>query len=355
MRGCRIVTRAVSARVLLAWQLRALPSIDWTVVSGDAYPDPPDRVRARHVPMQRSLSPSDAVAFVRLVRLLRRERFRFVQTHTQKASLIGLPAARLAGTVPVYTMHGSLYFVGNPWWRNLPAWAFERWCCAWAARVFLQSREDQATLPRARICRAAKLRYVGNGIPIADFAPVAPATDDPPTVLMISRLVREKGCRDFFALAAALRERARFVHVGPVEVDQPDAIPDAERRAAAARGVEFVGEVADVRPYVAAASVVVLPSYREGVPRAAMEAASMGRPVVAYDIRGVREVIPPATGLLVPRGDTAALAERVAALLDAGPEERGRLGAACAENVRGFSEEAVVDRLRAAYAELGVA
>ncbi len=68
--------------------------------------------------------------------------------------------------------------------------------------------------------------------------------------------------------------------------------PSAEI-AAASGDVSFIGAVDDIRPYLAAADVVVLPSYREGMPRVAMEAAAAGRPVVAYDVRGVREVVDP--------------------------------------------------------------
>jgi glycosyltransferase involved in cell wall biosynthesis len=84
-----------------------------------------------------------------------------------------------------------------------------------------------------------------------------------------------------------------------------------------------------------------------------MEAAAMGRPVLAYDIRGMREVIEPSTGLLVPRGDRAALRARLEALLE-DPEACAALGARCRGwVVTRFSEEAVVVRLRAVYAELG--
>ncbi len=108
----------------------------------------------------------------------------------------------------------------------------------------------------------------------------------------------------------------------------------------------------DVRPYLAAADVVVLPSYREGIPRVAMEAAAAGRPVVAYDVRGVREVVDPATGLLVPRGDTAALTAVVAGLLD-DPERRAAVGLRCQARVlERFSEDNVIARLRGVYAEL---
>ena len=141
---------------------------------------------------------------------------------------------------------------------------------------------------------------------------------------MVSRLVREKGCHDFLTVARRLKGQARFVHVGPLEADQRDAISSSEV-ASAADIVTFVGAVDDVRPYLAAADIVVLPSYREGIPRAVMEAAAAGRPVVAYDIRGVREVIEPSSGLLVPRGDVEAFGDLVAELV-ADPERRRALG-----------------------------
>jgi glycosyltransferase involved in cell wall biosynthesis len=306
--------------------------------------------------MSRELAASDLRSFASLLRFFRRRSFAFVQTHTPKASLLGLPAARLSGTPAIYTMHGSFYFRGNGPARNLPAWFFERWCCSWADAVALQSREDVRAMARVRICPARKLNYVGNGIAVDHFLePVAPAIDEapdaPPVVLMVSRLVKHKGCVDFFAVARSLKGKARFVHVGPFEEDQADRIRPEEVEALRAEGVvEFIGMSDDVRPWVASAALVVLPSYQEGIPRAAMEAALMGKPVVAYDIRGVREVIQPETGLLVHKGDVTALTDTVAGLL-VDRDRRAALGRACSDHVlANFDEAYVVGRLRALYA-----
>ena len=355
-----MVTTSMTARLLLGHQLRALDEVSWSVVTGDAFEDAPGGLIVEVVPIRREFAVSDIVAFVRLWRYFRRQRFAFAQTHTPKASFLGLPAARLSGTTAIYTIHGALFFRDNSRVANVMGWLFERWCCAWADLVLVQSREDEHVLPRVRVCRARKIRYVGNGVVLDRFtAPVAPVTPVPesgqepvrPTVLMVGRLVREKGCADFLGLARTLRGRAEFIHVGPVEHDQSDALSDTEIAAAAA-DVSFVGAVDDVRPYLATADLVVLPSYREGVPRVAMEAAAAGRPVVAYDVRGVREVIDPATGLLVPRGDTVALAVLVEGLL-ADPERRVALGRACQARVlERFSEDDVIARLRDVYAEL---
>ena len=352
-RGCRVVTTAMTARLLLGNQLRALDDVSWSVVSGDAFDDAPAELSVEVVPIRREFALSDFAAFAALWRYFKRQRFDFVQTHTPKASFLGLPAARLSGTTAIYTIHGALYFRDNGRLANVMGWLFERWCCAWADLVLVQSREDEGVLPRARVCRAGKIRFVGNGVVLDRFtAPVADRSiSTRPVVLMVSRLVREKGCLDFLGLARSLHGRADFVHVGPTEADQRDAVTAAEI-AAASGDVSFVGAVDDIRPYLADADVVVLPSYREGVPRVAMEAAAAGRPVVAYDVRGVREVVDPASGLLVPRGDTDALGRVVAGLLD-DAERRVTLGRACQARVlERFSEDEVIARLRHVYAEL---
>ena len=354
LNGCRVVALALTARLLLGGQLRALSEIRWTVVSGDGYPDAPPALEVHHVPMRRELALSDLGSLAALYRFFRRHRFSFVQTHTQKASLLGLPAARAAGLPALYTMHGCLYFKDNTRLQNVVAWVFERWCCAWAHKVLVQSREDAETLPRARICPADNVVYIGNGIDLGRFrpAPLPADGDRKPVVMMVSRLVTEKGCRDFFAVAEALHSRARFVHVGPVEVDQHDAVSADEVAELSEKGwIEFWGPSDDVPANLRQADLLLLPSYREGIPRVAMEAAAMGRPVAGYDIRGMREVIPPHFGLLARRGDVGQLTELVRGLVD-DADRRAALGTSCQEWVAGnFSEEAVLDRLRAVYAD----
>jgi glycosyltransferase involved in cell wall biosynthesis len=324
------------------------------VVTGDSFENPPENVTVEVIPIRRELSLSDLKSFLELLGLFRRRRFDFVQTHTPKPSMLGLPAARLAGSKAVYTIHGALYFADNDRAGNIAGWVFEKWCCTWANLVLVQSREDERVLPRARICSHRKLRYIGNGVVLDRFTEPVPAVSSrspKPVVLMVSRLVKEKGCADFLELARKLADRASFVHVGPTENDQRDAI-SAEEISRASAYVSFAGSVDDIRPYLAAADIVVLPSYREGIPRVAMEAAAAGRPVVAYDVRGVREVIDPASGLLVGRGDTAALAEVVTELLD-DPDRRSKLGESCRDRVvEAFSEDGVIERLRGVYREL---
>ncbi len=173
------------------------------MVSGDRYDDPPEGVDVEVVPIRREFALSDFASLVRLWRCFRGRRFDFVQTHTPKASFLGLPAARLAGVPAIYTIHGAMYFADNDRKANLLGWLFERWCCGWANRVLVQSRQDADALPAAHICRREKVTYVGNGIAVDRFlSETAPAlVSSKPIVMMVSRLVREKGCADFLALA----------------------------------------------------------------------------------------------------------------------------------------------------------
>jgi glycosyltransferase involved in cell wall biosynthesis len=355
--ACRVVSSEISARILIAEQVRQLDEYEWTIVGGD---EPQGRMpgeRYVRIPMSREPAISDLRSFLSLMRWFRANRFAFVQTHTPKASLLGLPAARLAGQRTVYTMHGGLYFKGNGRIANLLGWVFERWCCSWADVVTMQSWEDTQVLPAVKVCAPRKVRYQGNGIVMERF----PRRSDPgpagrgelPVVVNISRLVVEKGCLDFFHAAEQLHGRARFVHVGPSENDQADAVDPVVIADLAQRGiVEFVGAVDDVHPWLEAADLFVLPSFREGIPRACIEAAATGLAVVAYDVRGVREVVPASRGLLAPRGDREALTAAIARLIDDRAALAEAAEACCTHARERFDERLVYNRLRTIYAEV---
>ena len=353
--ACRVVTTELSTRILLAAQLRAFSErFAWTVVAGDVAKPLGDGITHVCVPMRREPAMSDFRSLRELYRFFRRNRFAFVQTHTPKASMLALPAARLAGHRTIYTMHGALYYRDNSRLGNLAGWAFERWCCSWAHMVLMQSAEDVEVLCRDRVCPTRKARYLGNGIDIERYS--TPTRQDRsrsrPVVLNTSRLVTEKGCLDFFTVAERLVGRADFVHVGPTEHDQSDAVEKDRIEDLRSRGiVRFAGEVDDVRPYLAEADIFVLPSYREGIPRAAMEAAVSGLPVVAYDVRGVREMVPSGHGLLARRGDVDGVVAAVLRLLDDDAARRSAADACRAHVTTLFDERLVYDRLRGVYAE----
>ncbi|HTJ93918.1 MAG TPA: glycosyltransferase family 4 protein [Pararobbsia sp.] len=181
-----------------------------------------------------------------------------------------------------------------------------------------------------------------------------------PTIdfVLIGRLLWDKGVGEYVEAAKALRVRyphARFRLLGPVGVANPSAISQADIDGWQRDGhIEYLGEAHDVRPHIAQADCVVLPSYREGVPRTLLEASSMARPIVATDVPGCREVVDDGmTGLLCKARDAGDLAAKLAALIEMGPEQRHAMGLRGREKmIAEFDECHVVDRYLRTLARL---
>jgi glycosyltransferase involved in cell wall biosynthesis len=144
---------------------------------------------------------------------------------------------------------------------------------------------------------------------------------------------------------------ARFVVIGPSEPDKADGLGDDDLAAAERAGVTLLGARNDVAEWYAAFDLFVLASWREGFPRAAMEAAAMGLPMVATDIRGCRQVVDHGvTGLLVPPRQPAALADAIADLVEQ-PERRARMGPAAAAKARAeFDQRSQIELTLDVYA-----
>jgi len=180
-----------------------------------------------------------------------------------------------------------------------------------ATRVFFLNPDDLNEFVQKRLIHPEKAFLLGPiGVDLQAFPPVPPVTA-PITFLLAARLLREKGVREFVEAARQIKAKypdTRFVLLGGLDTN-PGAIPREEVEGWVKEGlIEWPGHVADVRPYLAQASVFVLPSYREGVPRSIQEAMAMARPIITTDAPGCREtVIPGVNGFLVPVRDVDAL------------------------------------------------
>lgn len=151
----------------------------------------------------------------------------------------------------------------------------------------------------------------GSGVDLEHYMKT-PIVTEPLTFLLIARLLRDKGIYEYVEAARGIQERyphVRFQLVGPFD-SNPSAISPSTVKAWQAEGIiEYLGETDDVRPFIANASVYVLPSYREGTPRTVLEAMAMGRPIITTDAPGCREtVVQGKNGFLVPVGDSHSLA-----------------------------------------------
>lgn len=312
---------------------------------------------------------SDARAFFELLSILRRGRFDIVHSHTPKPNIMGRIAARLTG-VPcvVNSVHGFYAMPEDPLTKRMPVLALERLAARFSDLELYDSAEDLRWARRTGLVKASKSRFIGNGVDLRRFDPSAVPGDRlaalrkdlgiPSGALVVGavgRLVAEKGYREFFAAAREVR-RARpethFIVLGAPDHQKPDAITSSEI-AQAQNDVIFTGWVDDVRDLLALMDVFVLPSWREGQPVSAIEAAAMARPMVVSDIRGCREVVTDdVDGLLVPPRDARSLEAAINRLLDdAGL--RARMGEAARKRaVKMFDEERITEALISEYRRL---
>ena len=197
---------------------------------------------------------------------------------------------------------------------------------------------------------AMQSRGEGDPAARADLRKEWGVEDDQVVVGMVGRLVVEKGYPELFAAAAGMDERYVFVVVGPEDPEKSDAVPPAVIETARARGVRFLGMRTDVEEIFSAFDLMVLPSHREGFPRAAMEAAAMGLPIVATNIRGCRQVVEQGVnGLLVPVDDPRALREAIETLGE-DADLRASMGRASRAKALGeFDEDRVVEIVMDTY------
>jgi glycosyltransferase involved in cell wall biosynthesis/ribosomal protein S18 acetylase RimI-like enzyme len=378
LRVAHLTTTDLTLRYLLLGQLRRLAA-EGHQVTGISAPGPHtaalEAAGIRFVPWRnatRSWDPgADARALAELVALLRRERFDLVHTHNPKPGVLGRVAARLAGVpLVVNTVHG-LYATPEDRLGKRAAVLGLEWLAGRCSDLELYvSEEDLRWARRLRLARKGRSHLLGNGTDLGHFDPVLvppgraaalrrqlglPA--DALVVGAVGRLVAEKGCRELFAAARAVRRadpRVRFVAVGAPDLDKADAIDQAEL-ARAAGDVLVTGWRDDVRDLLAVMDLFVLASWREGMPRSAIEAAAMGRAMVLTDIRGCREVARhDQEALLVPPRDPDALAGAISRLA-ADPALRRRLGdAARRRALERFSEAQVAERVVRHYKALVV-
>ena len=223
--------------------------------------------------------------------------------------------------------------------------------------VIFQNEDDQASLIKLGQLSKEKTRLIrGSGVDLARY-PLAPLPQGPPIVMLAARLLVDKGVREFVQAARILKNNgsaARFVLVGEPDPGNPATVSDNELQHWVSEGViQWWGLRNDIPQVFAASTLVVLPSYREGLPKVLVEAAACGRAVITTDVPGCRDAIEPnLTGLLVPVRDSQSLADAIKQLLD-NPllcEHMGQAGRKLAE--RSFDVREIVEQHIHIYDEL---
>lgn len=248
-----------------------------------------------------SLNPfADVSLVLRMAKLMRKERIDVAFLFQQKAVIYGGLAAKLAGIRKTFAMVTGLGYAFTPRAGlkykivNTVASLLYRAATKCFNGMIFQNPDDMAFV-REKFLKRSRMplkRVYGSGIDLSEFA--YEAKSDAGTFLFIGRLVSDKGIREYIRAGEFLAKKtakAELRILGGIDVN-PSAITAEQLRAWEQGGAcRYLGKTRDVRPFIRAASVFVLPSYREGTPRSALEAMAIGRPVIVANTPGCREVV----------------------------------------------------------------
>ena len=309
---------------------------------------------AEFVPIRIDSSGTSIVRDARLLAdylaVLRRLRPQAFLGFTVKPNIYGSLAARLLGVRSINNISGLGTAFLNSGPLNWLVRQLYRLALARSARVFFQNPHDLALFVANGLVRPGQAeRIPGSGVDLKWFQP----SDRPRPAgrafrfLFVGRLLRDKGLVDYAEAARRLRQhwpQVEFAILGFAGSDNRSAVPIADIERWRDEGiVTYLGDSADVRPYLADSDCVVLPSYREGLPRSLLEAAAMARPMIATNVPGCRDiVVDKENGFLCEARSPESLAAAMEAMLRLDPPERAAMGRRARARVEREFDQALV-------------
>lgn len=290
-----------------------------------------------HLPMQNAGTSllQELTLIFRYLCILQKARPAVILTYTIKPNIYASFAARLLGIPIINNISGlGTAFIRNNWLTHVAKLLY-RFAFKSSACVFFQNPEDLDLFLEMKLVAPEKTALLpGSGIDLDYFRPVKEEPKKlgaPVSFVLIARMLWDKGIGEYVEAARivkAAHPNTIFRLVGPKGVQNKTSIPDAVIDSWASEGVvEYLGETGAVRDVIAAHDCVVLPSYREGMSRVLLEAAAMGKPLIATNVPGCKHVVDDGeNGFLCRVQDTADLAEVLKKFIALSPEERTRMG-----------------------------
>jgi len=330
----RITTVPLSLEKLLEGQLRFMQRyFEVIAVSSDGEHlekvGVKEGVRTSILRLTRQITPlKDLIAVIQFFRFLRKEKPLIVHSHTPKAGIIGMLAAKLAGVpVRLHTVAG-LPLMETKGIKRQVLNGVEKLTYACATRVYPNSKGLYDFIVEQRFADPAKLKVLANGssngIDTTYFDPKIFTEEhrkqykqlyqlpvDSFTFVFVGRLVKDKGLNELVNVFVRIQRaypHARLLLVGGYERDLDPVLPEMEKMIEEHTAIIQVGFQQDVRPFLAIAQTLVFPSYREGFPNVVMQAGAMGLPAIVTDINGCNEiVIEGENGTIIPPKNEPAL------------------------------------------------
>ena len=280
-------------------------------------------IRTIEVPMERRISPiKDFISLIWMILVFAQERPYMVHSMTPKAGLISMLAGWIT-RVPVrmHTFTGLVFPTATGWKQRLLIWT-DRLTCACATHVNPEGEGVKRDLITYGITKKP-LRIIGNGsicgVDMTYFDRTAAFVKQAATYreegcftfCFVGRMVRDKGINELVSAFVRLYKQypqVRLLLVGSFEKKLDPVLPETEKTIQGHPGIRFMGFQSDIRPFLVASEVLVLPSYREGFPNVVLQAGAMGLPSIVTDINGSNEIIlPNENGVIIPSKDEEAL------------------------------------------------
>lgn len=311
---------------------------------------------------KRGLNPlQDIKLLFSLFRWYKQEKPDIVHHFTIKPVIYGSIAARLASVpkiVNTVTGLGYVFIEEKAAWLRSIVEQLYRIALNRADITFFQNREDLNLFLNRKLILIDKAKMLpGSGVDCHHFAPSEKQNQLQNGIkkfLMVSRLLRDKGIYEFVEAAKIVKGQypeCRFQLLGRRDTRNPNVVPESDINCWSTSGlVQWLGETTDVRSIVGKSDVIVLPSYREGTPKALLEGAAMGKPLITTDAIGCREVVEHGlNGLLVPMKDPQALAHAMIEIIE-NPEKAIIMGKEGRKKVeREFDERIVIQKTLSHY------
>jgi len=273
--------------------------------------------------------------------------------YTIKPNIYGTMAAAKLGIPSINNISGLGTIFLNDNWISKIAMSLYRFSFKFPKKVFFQNQEDYQLFQDKRLIEKNICEVIpGSGVDLDHFDKFSyeeKADGQTFNFLMISRLIIDKGIREYFEAAELLLERgmnAKFYLLGGLDEDHSRGILKEELDEWIEAGViEYLGKTDDVRPHIKNADCVVLPSYREGTPRTLLEASACGRPIVATNVPGCNNIVDhQVNGLLCKVKDANDLSLKMKDMFYLGHEKRFEMAEKGREIVeRKFDHKIIID------------
>jgi len=299
----------------------------------------------------KSLNPlADLTLFFKLLSTYKRIRPDMIFHYTIKPNIYGTVAAKMLFINSIAIVTGLGYaFINNTWINRLVQMMYKL-ALGMAHQVwFLNDTDINHFIDNKIVRKSSTFHLPGEGVNTEEYRLSIMPQKKVFTFLLIARMLKDKGVYEYVQAAEQIKlqyPNCRFQLLGPTDSDNPSAISFAQINNWSNSGVvEYLGTANDVRPFIEKADCIVLPSYREGISKVLMEAASMGRPLIASNVPGCIELIDEEkNGFIVEARSAKSLEDGMLRMMQVPYDVRLRMGLYSREKIRNeFDEKIIVD------------